>query len=197
MCMAFLEKCLPFDGWYIDKTEYHNDEVTLTHRMLASTSIGKCQECGGRLIRRGTSEATLCDLPLGIFKTKIKLKQPKVQCKHCSNTAIIRPEEVHYTCAWTWRAMMHITKLMNDMPADKVARLLGISTTSAQRANCAMLDFVDRTRPVSLSGRKRIIIDEKHIGKLGFATVVIDDKGEILYLAAGKNKDSLSPFLPK
>ena len=48
------------------------------------------------------------------------------------------------------------------------------------------------------TGWRRCAIDEKHLGRAGFVTLVLDARsGELLWLAEGRGKDALKGFFAK
>jgi hypothetical protein len=49
-----------------------------------------------------------------------------------------------------------------------------------------------------LDGLEALLIDEKHLGKAGFVTLVLNARsGELLWLAEGRGKEALAGFFDK
>jgi transposase len=83
------------------------------------------------------------------------------------------------------------------MPVDKIPLFLPISTSTARRWDKIILS--QSLPDPDLDNLRVILVDEKSIGAHHhYVTVVINgDNGEVLHLAEGKKKESLSAFFEK
>jgi len=92
---------------------------------------------------------------------------------------------------------MYVCKLSRFMSVDKVKEFVHISSSTARRWDKQILTTT--IGEPNLDNIRILLIDEKSIGKHHhYITVVINgDTGEVLHIAEGKKKESLSKFFDK
>lgn len=97
----------------------------------------------------------------------------------------------------TNRLMHYVCKLSRFMSVDKVKEFVRISTSTARRWDKQIL--IATLGEPNLDNIRILLIDEKSIGKHHhYITVVMNgDTGEVLHIAEGKKKESLSKFFDK
>jgi len=92
--------------------------------------------------------------------------------------------------------MRYVSLLCGWMPALRVCKILQVSPVTAWRYDLYILK-TELPEP-NLVGLEAILIDEKHIGKAGFITLILNARsGELLYLAEGRGKEVLKGFFSR
>jgi len=157
----------------------------------------RCQECGEAMrINRVTQQAAM-DMPLGCASV-VMVVYDAVQgyCKRCSGYQTVRPLQIVEHHRATLRFMRYVNLLSRWMPALRVCKILPVTPVTAWRYDLYILQ-TELPEP-NLEGLEAILIDEKHIGKAGFITLVLNARsGELLYLAEGRGKEALKGFFSR
>lgn len=189
-----IKNILPLEGWHASAIEFTRPHAIVKVEMNRSTPF-RCPQCCRIMQRRGFNATNVRDLPLGISSVMLRVQQPIGYCFFCNLYHTFRPSELHPSKAMSWRLMKQIASMLKDAPAASVAKHFQISASSVLRADRAILEILDRAYPVNLENRRFLIIDEKHLG-VGqkYLTCVIDNKGEMLFMARGRSKEVLSDF---
>ena len=189
-----INKVLPIKGWKATELEYTPDEVTIKYE-FEDFALLLCphDRLPGPTIHR-RYYILVRDLPLGTYRTTLKIEVLECWCYKCQRFHTVRPNETHYSMGLTRRLMRQLCWLVKEGSVIDVAKQYHLSPNTVRRADKEILQDVDFMHPVELN-RDALVIDEKYLGrKMGFVTVVTSKQGECLYVGAGKNEHSLDGF---
>lgn len=157
----------------------------------------RCTACGDPMrLNRKTPQSAL-DLPLGCASV-VLLRYEAVQgfCTRCHHYQTVRPLEIVEHHRATLRLLRHVSLLCRWLPALQVCQVLPITPATAWRYDRFILQ-TELPAP-NLDGLEAIIIDEKHLGRGGFITLVLNARnGELLYLAEGRGQEALAGFFAR
>ncbi len=139
---------------------------------------------------------SILDLPIQETPCRLEISVAVCYCPECDKYRTMRPPEVHPTAGATWRLMLLLTRLYQDCPVERLAKLFHIAPTTIRRLVHSLLTKCHELMPVNLNNRRKLIIDEKFLGSsTHFVTVVIDgETGEVLYLHPGRSMEAIAPF---
>ena len=164
-------------------------------RMEAPASCYRCPQCGSRdVTRRGLVDRVVHAPPIGMDRTTLFIKSPRLECKNCKQVlnAVLPNVEPHsrHTKSFA-RLAIDLRKMMT---ISDVARYLGVSDT--------MIRGIDKKYLQKHFGKPRlrdlavIAIDEIYVGRQQkFLTIVIDwETGAIVFVGKGKGTEALKPF---
>jgi len=187
-----------FPGWIIKDINLNSEIVVIKIRKNNKYNL-KCPEC----LKKKPKEnrriwQNVRDLPLGPAKTvMIHYEAIQVRCKHCGSISTILPPDIDRNAKATKRLMNYVSEMCRYMPANKVPEFIPISESTARRWDKRIL--MENIPGPALDSLRILLVDEKSIGKHhNYLTVVINgDTGEVLHLAEGKKKESLSSFFQK
>lgn len=159
--------------------------------------LPRCGECKQRMrINRKTRQRAM-DLPLGPA-TFVGVVYEAVQgyCRSCGRYETIRPLQIVEQHMATLRLMRQVSLLCRWLPVQRVCEVVAVTPASAYRYDRYILQ---RELPAPrLDGLEALLIDEKHLGKAGFITLVLNaHSGELLWLAEGRGKEALEGFFAK
>lgn len=130
---------------------------------------------------------------MGEKQTILEIEVVECWCYECNKFHSVRPDELHYSMAMTWRLMWQLCWLVKEVT--DIAKQYKLSASSVRRADKAVLQLIDYNVEPPFDDVEVIVVDEKHLGRrLKFITVVTNIKGEILYLGQGKGKETLKAF---
>ena len=158
----------------------------------------KCTDCGTVMGQNRAGTSTAVDLPFGIAKAVLivfELKQ--CRCKKCGKSFTVRPELVDPYQKATRRLMQLSAAMCQYMRASKVPQYLGVCDTTVKKWNKKVLTAL--LGEPNYDNLRLLMVDEKSIGKgHSYITVVLNGQtGDLLHLAEGKKKDSLTSFFSK
>ena len=157
----------------------------------------RCTTCGQAMrLNRKTPQSAL-DLPLGCASVVMVLYEA-VQgfCTRCGHYETVRPLEIVEHHRATRRLMRQVSLLCRWLPTLQVCQVLPITPATAWRYDRFILQ-TELPEP-NLEGLEALLIDEKHLGRSGFITLVLNARsGELLYLAEGRGKDALAGFFAR
>lgn len=157
-------------------------------------------QCGGckRSMRINRINAQfVSDMPLGPASC-VLVKYDAVQgyCKDCGRYETVRALEVVEQRSATLRLMRYVSLLCRWLPVQSVCELVAITPMTAWRYDKYILQ-TELPAP-QLDGIEALLIDEKHLGKRGFVTLVLNARtGELLWLAEGRGKEAVRGFFDK
>lgn len=164
-------------------------------RMEAPASCYRCPKCGNReVIRRGTFDRIVHAPPIGMDRTQLFIKAPRLECKDCGQVLNAVLPNVVPLCNYTKSFARLSIDLRKMMTISDVARYMGVSET--------MIRSIDKKYLRKTFGRPRlrdleiIAIDEIYVGrKLKFLTIVINwQNGAVVFVGRGKGENALKPF---
>lgn len=144
-------------------------------------------------INRKTKQSAM-DLPLACAGVVVVVYDA-VQgfCNHCRHYQTARPLDIVEGHKATRRLMRQVCLLCRWLPTQRICEVLPVTAATAWRYDRYILQ-TELPEP-NLDGLEAILIDEKHIGKAGFITLVLNARnGELLYLAEGRGKEALDGF---
>ena len=195
---SLLRPLYTFPGWVIKDINLNSEIAVVKIRKDNRYSL-KCPVCSQRKPRENRRVwQSVRDLPLGPAMTvMIHYEAVQVRCKHCGSISTILPREINRNAKATNRLMHYVSKMCRYMPTNKVPKFIPISESTARRWDKGVL--TERIPGPNLDSLRVLLVDEKSIGKHhNYLTVVINgESGEVLHLAEGKKKDSLSSFFQK
>ncbi len=159
--------------------------------------LPRCVQCGKAMrINRKTRQSAL-DLALGPV-TFVGVLYEAVQgyCRHCRRYETVRPLGIIEQHMATLRLMRQVSLLCRWLPVQRVCEVVAVTPASAYRYDRYILQ-TELPAP-QLDGLEALLIDEKHLGRAGFVTLVLNARtGELLWLAEGRGKDALEGFFAK
>ncbi len=164
-------------------------------RMVAPKSCHRCPKCGNRKVtRRGTFDRIVHAPPIGMDRTQLFIKTPRLECKQCEQVLNAVLPNVVPLCNYTKSFARLSIDLRKMMTTSDVARYLGVSDT--------MIRSIDRKYLQKNFGKPRLrdlevlAIDEIYVGsKQKFLTIVINwQTGAIVFVGKGKGENALKPF---
>jgi len=187
-----------FPGWVVKDINLNSEIAVVKIRKNNKYNL-KCPACSkGKPKENRRIWQTVRDLPLGPATTvMIHYEAIQVRCKHCGSISTILPPEIDRNAKATKRLMNYVSEMCRYMPANKVPEFIPISESTARRWDKRVL--MGKIPEPDLDSLRILLVDEKAIGKHhNYLTVVINgDTGEVLHLAEGKKKESLSAFFQK
>lgn len=147
-------------------------------------------------INRKTRQSAL-DLPLGPASfVGVLYEAVQGYCRPCARYETVRPLGIVEQHMATLRLMRQVSLLCRWLPVQRVCEVVAVTPASAYRYDRYILQ-TELPAP-RLDGLEALLIDEKHLGKAGFVTLVLNARsGELLWLAEGRGKDALKGFFAK
>ena len=164
-------------------------------RMAAPGSCYRCPQCGNRdVIRRGTVDRVVHAPPIGMERTQLFIKVPRLECRRCERVLNAVLPNVVPLCNYTKSLARLVVDLRKMMTIRDVARYVGVSDTMIRSIDKKYLQknfCKPRLRDLEI-----IAIDEIYVGKKHkFFTIVIDwTTGAIVFVGEGKGEKALKPF---
>jgi transposase len=204
-----LQSLYESEGYRIDSvnTDSERAQVTL---LWDQRRLPRCGQCGQPMrINRKTRQGSM-DLPLGPASF-VLLAYEAVQgyCRHCGHYETVRPLQIVEQHTATLRLMRQVSLLCRWLPVQKVCQIVPVPPMTAYRYDRYILQ-TELPEP-QLEGLEALLIDEKHLGKAGFITLVLNARtGELpfgrlrasslprrLWLAQGRGQEALDGFFAK
>jgi transposase len=147
-------------------------------------------------INRKTRQSSM-DLPLGPASfVEVVYEAVQGYCRHCRRYQTVRSLQIVEQHTATLRLMRHISLLCRWLPVQSVCDLVPVPPMTAYRYDRYILQ--SELPAPKLDGIEALLIDEKHLGRAGFVTLVLNARtGELLWLAEGRGKDALDGFFSK
>jgi len=144
-------------------------------------------------INRKTRQSAL-DLPLGPAGfVGVLYEAVQGYCRHCARYETVRPLGIVEQHMATLRLMRQVSLLCRWLPVQRVCEVVAVTPASAYRYDRYILQ--SELPAPRLDGLEALLIDEKHLGKAGFITLVLNARsGELLWLSQGRGKDALEGF---
>ena len=186
-----------FFGWVIKEIKLNSELAMVRLRRHKQHKIN-CPLCNKRTRENRRVWQGVKDLPLGSASlVEIIYEAVQCYCPYCKTYFTVRPPGIDINAKATVRLMHYVCRLARFMPVDKIPLFLPISTSTARRWDKIILS--QSLPDPDLDNLRVILVDEKSIGAHHhYVTVVINgENGEVLHLAEGKKKESLSAFFEK
>lgn len=164
-------------------------------RMEAPQSCYRCPKCGSHNVTcRGTFDRTVHAPPMGLDRTQLFIKAPRLECKHCEQVLNAVLPNVVPLCQYTKSFARLSIDLRKMMTIRDVARYLGVSDTMIRGIDKKYLQR-NFSKP-RLRELKIIAIDEIYVGRQRkFLTIVINwETGAIVFVGEGKGENALKPW---
>ena len=164
-------------------------------QMEGPQSCHKCPKCGDRnVIHRGTFDRMVRAPRIGLDRTVLFIKAPRLECRRCQQVLNAMLPQVEPHCNYTKSLAKLVVDLRKMMTIKDVAHYVGVSDT--------MIRGIDKKYLNRKFGKPRlrhleiIAIDEIYVGKKNkFFTIVIDwMTGAIVFVGDGKGEKALKPF---
>ena len=164
-------------------------------RREAPQSCHRCPKCGTREVtHRGTFDRIVHAPPIGLDRTQLFIKAPRLECKRCGQVLNAVLPNVVPLCNDTKSFARLAVDLRKMMTIRDVARYLGVSDT--------MIRSIDKKHLQRNFGKPRLrdvevlAIDEIYVDRRQqFLTIVINwQTGAIVFVGKGKGADALKPF---
>ena len=164
-------------------------------RLAAPAASYRCPQCGSRdIIRRGQVDRIVHAPRIGMDRTVLFIKTPRLECRICQRVLNAVLPNVVPKCNYTKSFARIVVDLRKMMTIRDVARYLGVGE--------GMVRGIDKSYLQKTFGKPRlrdlevIAIDEIYVGKKNkFFTIVIDWRtGAIVFVGDGKGQDALKPF---
>jgi len=164
-------------------------------QMKAPESCYRCPKCGNRDVkRRGTFDRVVHAPPIGMDRTTLFIKAPRLQCKRCNQVLNAVLPNVVPLCNYTKSFARLAIDLRKMMTIFDVAQYLGVSET--------MIRSIDKKYLQKNFGKPRLrdleimAIDEIYVGRTQkFLTIVLNwQTGAIVFVGKGKGENALNSF---
>lgn len=164
-------------------------------RMSAPASCYRCPQCGSRdVIRRGQVDRMVHAPRIGMDRTVLFIKTPRLECRICQRVLNAVLPGVMPKCNYTKSLARLVVDLRKMMTIRDVAHYLGVGE--------GMVRGIDKSYLQRTFGKPRlrdlevIAIDEIYVGtKNKYFTIVIDwQSGAIVFVGEGKGQNALKPF---
>lgn len=184
------------EGYRVESvnTDPERAQVTL---LWDERRVPRCGQCGQSMrINRKTRQGAM-DLPLGPASFVLVVYEAvQGYCRRCCHYETVRPLQIVEQHTATLRLMRYISRLCRWLPVQRVCELVPVPPMTAYRYDRYILQ-TELPAP-KLDGIEALLIDEKHLGRAGFVTLVLNARtGELLWLAEGRGKDALDGFFSK
>ena len=137
---------------------------------------------------------TIQSLPIGRHRFFVRVKMHRIRCNDCDaylmeKLPFIPSEKTRYTNVLA----RTVIELRPEMSISAIAKYFGLHWTTVKDIEKKHLK--KKYKNVPLSAVRVIGIDEIHVGKNRYLTVVRDlDSGAVLHIGEGKGADSLKEF---
>ena len=164
-------------------------------QMSAPAKCYRCPQCGSRdVIRRGQVDRMVHAPRIGMDRTVLFIKTPRLECRICQRVLNAVLPGVVPKCNYTKSLARLVVDLRKMMTIRDVAHYLGVGE--------GMVRGIDKSYLQRTFGKPRlrnlevIAIDEIYVGtKNKYFTIVIDwQSGAIVFVGEGKGQNALKPF---
>ncbi len=150
-----------------------------------------CNEKKG--ILRGTTKRLIQTVPVGFRKIFIQTPVQRVECHNCQKTYKVDIGFAAPRVSYTKSLARYVLGLCQYMTIKDVSKHLGVGWDLVKGILKRHLE--KRYKSPSLKGLKQIAIDEIHLGKGKYLTIVMDlSTGIVVFVGEGKDSNALAPF---
>lgn len=193
MSTSFLHHSSNIQGVKYVKTTYDSNHIIF--RVEPKNELFICPTCHSEdVVRNGGSERLIRNLKVGRKITFISLYHPRLRCKSCGTSRMMKLPFVDKWKPYTRAVALEALDLSMAMTLKDVSDYLGMDWRAVKEIQKRRL--LAKHRNPCIKGLKNIGIDEICIGKgHRYVTVVVDlDTGRVIFMADGKDGASLLPF---
>lgn len=129
------------------------------------------------------------------YRAFIEANVPRVGCSVCGKTTQVAVPWAHPGSGFTVLLEAMIVTLAREMAVGQVARLLGLTDKRLWRALVRVVQAARAKQ--SCAGVRRIGVDEKHIGRLGYVSLFHDagPARRVLFACPGRDAAVFKPFV--
>src|SRR5579872_5833184 len=179
-------------GYEHVRTEYVEGKVLISIRQRRETL--RCSHCGSDDVHLKTHEHRLFrGLPVGSRPVEIHLPVARVECQKCCNSRQVRVPFARERVSYTRSFERYVLDLSAYMTIQDLADHLQVSWDLVKGIQKRYLKK-KFSRP-KLRNVRQIAIDEIHIGRGRFATVVLDlERGAVIFVGKGRGIEAVRPF---
>jgi transposase len=192
MSTSLLYHAFGVRGYVYQRTDYFEGAVVLT--IAQERESLRCPRCGtSQVERRGEVPRLFRLVPIGSRPVLVFLPVARVSCEKCQ---IVRQVKVRFADEhrrYSRGFERYALDLSRSMTIEAVARHLQVDWQVIKDIQRRHLEK-HYARP-KLKRLKEIAIDEIHIGRKKYLTVVLDLKsGAVVFIGDGRGADALLPF---
>jgi transposase len=179
-------------GYEYVRTEYVEGRVLISIRERREAL--RCSHCGSSDVHVKTHEDRIFRaLPIGSRPVLIHLPIARVECQQCCNSRQVRVKFARERVSYTRSFERYVLDLSAYMTIQDLADHLQVSWDLVEGIQKRYLNK-KFSRP-KLRNVRQIAIDEIHIGRGRFATVVLDlERGAVVFVGKGRGIAAVRPF---
>lgn len=179
-------------GYEYVRTEYLEGAVVISIRQPREAL--RCSHCGSSDVHVKTHEHRVFrGLPIGSRPVRIHLPIARVECQQCCCSRQVRVAFAHERVSYTRSFERYVLDLSAYMTIQDLAEHLQVSWDLVKGIQKRYLKK-KFSRP-KLRNVRQIAIDEIHIGRGRFATVVLDlERGAVVFVGKGRGIEAVRPF---
>lgn len=163
--------------------------------IIRKKSNFKCSKCNSNNVTATyIKDRFIQGLPMGSQRFFLKVKLHRIRCKDCNSYLteeldFIPSQKVHYSK----RLANTVIHLRPEMSIQGISKYLNLQWNTVKEIEKTHLK--KKYKHIKLKNVQYIGIDEIHIGKNGFFTIVRDlESGNVLHIGDGKDSEALSEF---
>ena len=192
MSAALLYHAFGMKGYEYESTQFVEGKMFVW--VSPQRDTWRCSACGSaKVIGHGHHVRPIRSLPIGSKAVWLMVRVPRVACAACGKTRRIQLEGVRPRHRTTRAFERYVIELSRLTTFQGVARHLGISWDMVKDIQKRHLGR-HYARP-KLKHLRRLAIDELHIGRGGYLTLLLDlDSGRVVFVGHGKGAAALGPF---
>lgn len=143
-----------------------------------------CSKCGVLAIpkyyRKREHQALHQVLPMGGVRLYVCVKQPLIHCESCGKQAVCYPQWLKAGKRQTEPFRTLISRACRHTSCSALAQWFGLSHTAIRTIDAEVLK--ETAQDADLSRLRRLLVDEKRIGRRRFATIVLDGDSQACYI---------------
>ncbi len=157
----------------------------------------QCPQCNEKKgILRGKINRLIQTVPAGFRKIFIQVAVQRVECRNCQKIYQVDIGFADPRVSYTKALAKYVLGLCQYMTIKDVSRHLGLGWDLVKGILKSHLG--KRYKAPDLKGLSQIAIDEIHLGKGKYLTIVMDlSTGIVVFVGEGKDSNALTPFWEK
>lgn len=193
MSTSLLYHACDVRGYTLTKTEF--DGGMILFHVEPQPQQCRCSCCGSRdVIRRGSQNRWIRNVPFGTHLTWIIVDLPRVECRECQAVRQIEIGFAEPRRGYSKALARYILDLAPHMTIKDIADHLTIGWDTVKEIVKA--DLAKRYARPPLAEVRQLAIDEIAVGHgHRYFTIVLDlESGRVLFVGNGKGNEALLPF---